>query len=811
MFRNRASSQKPADELYASFRQSFPELGPANTGARGSLPVTTALGDASLEVTAHPKVFEEDEQIKDQDPTPRGVLEPWRFTPSLMDPNSFAFASFANQPPGYYTPTPGGTNTLYHNTAGDLHTPTLGIGIGTPLSLPTSAGGLHPGSTVEFSTFQPPTTQAPTFHNPNPFATQELFAPSHFSQHPSAFETGPLPEEISPTMDDMCIDTDGQEQSPLIGYPPQVYDGTSLTAAADAISSSIEKFRFQVTLNAPTAMIRHPEEIPVTYLNKGQAYSVSIVDTAPLVSVPGPVRYRTYIRISFEEEQQRQRPGACWQLWKEGRGTNEAHQRGGRLQAVEYVDPNQGGDDPLRRPRVDLDSASFDGFAVTWTAVPGAPADCTVAVRFNFLSTDFSHSKGVKGIPVRLCAKTEVLSLGSPTPPPDNGLEVCYCKVKLFRDHGAERKLSNDVAHIKKTIDKLKQQIMQAEAGMKDFGKKKRAGSVVKPPLSTKPGKVPKHKRTWSISSASSTGGRTVEDDLHFKLAAMQDMFTSTRPVSLLYLKGEERDDPDKFPVQLSGENRELTKAEHASLQHEWDRRHSVATMGTGQSSSMVSPTPSSHSIQSQPARRASSYQASPLIQRENSNEWGNFHQMATKDLQSSNPQHLASPPDQLPVKIQKSQVEDSDMLTGWIEALGVDASYQAPSEPKVKPVACFYIKPKLAGKPFENDYYRAIYLMQRTAKDFVDTVASKCMIDSTKVARAIVVNPKGLQIMVDDDVIRELPEGQDMVIEVAELRSDRQPIKREWNSDANDTQMDGDLGSADNDVPSGFELKLIF
>ena len=63
----------------------------------------------------------DNEPFRDQDPTPRASHEPWRFTPSLLDPNSYAFNSFANAPPGYYTPTPGGNNTLFHSQAGDLH------------------------------------------------------------------------------------------------------------------------------------------------------------------------------------------------------------------------------------------------------------------------------------------------------------------------------------------------------------------------------------------------------------------------------------------------------------------------------------------------------------------------------------------------------------------------------------------------------------------------------------------------------------------------------------------------------------------
>ena len=46
----------------------------------------------------------------------------------------------------------------------------------------------------------------------------------------------------------------------------------------------------------------------------------------------------------------------------------------------------------------------------------------------------------------------------------------------------------------------------------------------------------------------------SAEEDMHVKLATMQDTFTSTWAVSVLYLRGTEQDDPDLFPVQLSGE-----------------------------------------------------------------------------------------------------------------------------------------------------------------------------------------------------------------------------------------------------------------
>jgi len=245
----------------------------------------------------------------------------------------------------------------------------MGMGLGTPLSLSTSADGLHTSTMMDMSAFSH--HMPPQFQNYNPFGQshqqqqqqpqQTSYAPSSFVHQDTGYETM---EQDGPPMDDDGrmgpIDATLQYQSPIMTFQPTNYD----TAMAAPIPASAEKFRFHVTLNAPTAMIKHADEIPITYLNKGQAYSVSVVDTAPTIPLLQGTRYRTFVRISFEDEQQRQRPANCWQLWKEGRGTNEAHQRGGKLQAVEYVEANQPAESDDKRTRVDLDTASFDGFSV---------------------------------------------------------------------------------------------------------------------------------------------------------------------------------------------------------------------------------------------------------------------------------------------------------------------------------------------------------------------------------------------------------------------------------------------------------------
>ena len=567
------------------------------------------------------------------------------------------------------------------------------------------------------------------------------------------------------------------------------------------------RFRYHVTLNAPTAMIRHTDEIPVTYLNKGQAYSISIVDSMPLGPTLGPIKYRTFVRISFEDEQQRQKPSACWQLWKEGRGLAEAHQRGGKLQAVEYVDPNQqGGEEDSRRPRVELESASFDSFSVIWTpASTSASATCSVAVRFNFLSTDFSHSKGVKGVPVRLCAKTEIISSGTPDSPPQAQSEVCFCKVKLFRDHGAERKLSNDVAHVKKTIEKLKQQITQVESGVKDFGKRKRTGSIAGKSMGERPEKVQKHKRTWSISSQNSGGRPTLEEDLHVKLAAVQDMFTSTRPVSVLYLKGTEEDDPDLYPVYLPGQPQDLTKTETITRHDSWDRRRSTETTPT--TSCIVSPSPSSRSVPSQPrSNEKISLQNSTSISlpQQITGEWTtstNFTGLHDTSMVFNTSSLISSV-----VKVPRRSSDNG--LAGWIEALGVDQMYKPPPERPTKPVACFYVLIKVCGISPKDDYYRAVYLMERTVKDLVKSIAAKCEVDPSRVQRTIRVNPKGLKIIVDEEVVRELREGQDMSVEFNEIESEV-PVKEE--REISSSPQHSPQPTAEKVTTGPLEMKLLF
>lgn len=751
MFRSRTSSQKPGDDLLANFRQQFPEVVSVSSDNAASIisqattvnnPIVVSQQQVQKECGPH----NDHEPFRDHDPTPRATNEPWRFTPSLLDAGTYSFSSFANPGPGYYTPTPGGANTLFHSQAGDLHAPALSMvpGLGTPLSMPTSGDAMPPGAAmVDMAGFDG--LHAQHFHHfSNPFMTtqapqQQGLAPSNFVRRGTGYE--PMDHDGSPMNSEACDDR--------AAPPAPTLHSRDATAAPTGhpLPPSAEKFRFHAALNAPTAMVRQADEIPVTYLNKGQAYSLSISDTSGAMPVQPGTRYRTFVRISFEDDEQRQKPGLCWSLWKEGRGTSEAHQRGGKLQAVEYVEAGQPAEGDDKRTRVELETSSFDGFSVVWTPGAHGVSEVNIAVRFNFLSTDFSHSKGVKGIPVRLCAKTKKLMTSGNSVQTDEDFtaEICFCKVKLFRDHGAERKLSNDVLHVRKSTEKLKQQLAQMESGLKDLGRRKRHGGVTKGSSQLRPGKVPKHKRTWSLSSSTSSagggGGRTsMEEDLQLKLSLLQDMFTSTRPVSVLYLRGEDSDDPDLHPVTLPGDMSPpaKTSGETARDGPNWQARSAQSSAAD----SMVSPSPSALSLVSQ---------ASAI---------GGSGGAGRKGLDS----RLHGKPSRVP------KMDGQGALTGWIEALGVDPSYGPPVDRREKPVACIYVLLQAGDETEHQCLYRAIYLMKRTLEELNGRIARKWGLDAARIQRTTRLVQGGLEVEMDDDVVRELKEGQDMRLQVDEM-----------------------------------------
>ena len=99
---------------------------------------------------------------------------------------------------------------------------------------------------------------------------------------------------------------------------------------------------------------------------------------------------------------------------------------------------------------------------------------------------------------------------------------------------------------------------------------------------------------------------------------------------------------------------------------------------------------------------------------------------------------------------------------------------------------------------------------MKREAKELITTIAAKFNIDPTKIYQMINVNQKGLNIKIDDDVVRELPEGQDMILEFSRITTP--PIRCEWDEDVDGISSSEELPGVQGVTQSeGYLLKLIF
>lgn len=136
----------------------------------------------------------------------------------------------------------------------------------------------------------------------------------------------------------------------------------------------------------------------------------------------------------------------------------------------------------------------------------------------------------------------------------------------------------------------------------------------------------------------------------------------------------------------------------------------------------------------------------------------------------------------------QMRKVENPQTVTDGMQVVDVDATYRPPeSAPKpgkyhaidamllqslifVK-VACFYVR-FISNGEHVYDYYHAIYLKERTVRELIEKISAKRKIDPERVTGAFHMDKNGLRIMVDDDVVRELPEGQDMVVDISKALS---------------------------------------
>lgn len=61
---------------------------------------------------------------------------------------------------------------------------------------------------------------------------------------------------------------------------------------------------------------------------------------------------------------------------------------------------------------------------------------------------------------------------------------------------------------------------------------------------------------------------------------------------------------------------------------------------------------------------------------------------------------------------------------------------------------------------------------MERTTSNLLEGILKKVQIDAKYVVRIVTIKRNGMKVIVDDDVVRELPDGQDMVVRLSKVVS---------------------------------------
>jgi hypothetical protein len=120
-----------------------------------------------------------------------------------LDPTSAAFAAFANQPAGLFTPTPGVNGTSSFGTlpttavaiSHDLQTPNIGLSVDSPLSMSNGTSLPAVTSTAGSAFAVPQTIQPHQFQDYQPFAQSlhpQYLNPSQYDPRPPSGPGSPM-------------------------------------------------------------------------------------------------------------------------------------------------------------------------------------------------------------------------------------------------------------------------------------------------------------------------------------------------------------------------------------------------------------------------------------------------------------------------------------------------------------------------------------------------------------------------------------------------------------------------------------------
>uniref|UniRef100_A0A6Q2WT27 Grh/CP2 DB domain-containing protein n=1 Tax=Esox lucius TaxID=8010 RepID=A0A6Q2WT27_ESOLU len=208
-------------------------------------------------------------------------------------------------------------------------------------------------------------------------------------------------------------------------YPeePGRYRPSPSVGGEEFLSQPVDTFQY--FLEAPRSVRQKQGEGPMTYLNKGQFYAVTLSEMG--VANKGlrhPIsKVRSVVMVVFSEDKDRDEQLRHWKYWHSRQHT--AKQR--VLDIADYKESfNTIGN---------IEEIAYNAVSFTWDVNEEAKVFITV----NCLSTDFSCQKGVKGMPLMIQIDTYSYNNRSNTP-----IHRGYSQIKVFCDKGAERKIRDE-------------------------------------------------------------------------------------------------------------------------------------------------------------------------------------------------------------------------------------------------------------------------------------------------------------------------------------------------------------------------------
>jgi len=179
-----------------------------------------------------------------------------------------------------------------------------------------------------------------------------------------------------------------------------------------------------VKLEAATSCGAKLEDDRMTYLNKGQYYTLVMENHLPAATLRSSF-VKSVVSLRFRDEHNCDSARKYWQFWF-SRQTEVEDPRG-----IELDIKNSEGviDDTL-------EYVGINAFTFAWD--PHEPVKAQIAV--HCLSTDFSNQKGVKGLPLHIQIDTyDDIYMTTKYP-----VNRSYAQIKIFCDKGAERKARDE-------------------------------------------------------------------------------------------------------------------------------------------------------------------------------------------------------------------------------------------------------------------------------------------------------------------------------------------------------------------------------